>query len=113
MGLCMTFQMVSDRVNSCGLVTAKLNMFKADLRNRQGEGKSEEPQTEEIFPTATMMILLWKRELAKNSFIIEPRAWQDSSGNRLGHYRKTSNEESMMDDKDAWYPLMKLRLTIE
>ena len=54
----MTFQTVSDRVNSCGFVTAIRDMLKVDLWYMQEEGKSEEPQTEEIFPTATMMILL-------------------------------------------------------
>lgn len=78
----MTFQMGTDRVNRGRFIAAILDMFKVHLGNGQGEGESEEPVIEEIFPTATMMILLLITELAKDFFIGEPRAWHDSSGNR-------------------------------
>ena len=57
-GIRMALQMGSDRVDRCGFIAAILNLFKFDLRNRQGERDSEESETEEIFPTAPMMNFL-------------------------------------------------------
>lgn len=90
----MIFQVKSDRVYDCGFVAAILNMFKLNLKNRQAEKENEKPEIEEIFSTASVMILLFETKLAEDFFIGERRARHDSSGRPS--YWKTGNERRAM-----------------